>query len=83
MKPLGASMNSNAIILEGNSRLMQRSGNSWKGGGSMTEKNNSWKGQGLLEYAIILVLVAIVVLVVLVLLGPAIGNMYSNVIVNV
>jgi pilus assembly protein Flp/PilA len=83
MKPLGSPAKSNAIILEGNSRLIQEPGNSRKGGGSMTNNHNGWKGQGLLEYAIILVLVAIVVLVVLVILGPAIGNMYSNVIVNV
>ena len=37
------------------------------------------KGQGLVEYALILVLVFVVVLVVLVILGPSIGNMYSNV----
>jgi len=39
------------------------------------------KGQGLVEYALILVLVAIVVIVILALLGPAIGNVFS-VIVN-
>lgn len=38
------------------------------------------KGQGLVEYALILVLVAIVVIVVLALLGPAIGNVFSNII---
>ncbi len=38
------------------------------------------KGQGLVEYALILVLVAIVVLGVLVLLGPQISNAYSRVI---
>lgn len=37
------------------------------------------KGQGLVEYALILILVAVVVLVVLALLGPAIGNMFSNI----
>ncbi len=36
-------------------------------------------GQGLVEYALILVLVAIVVLVILALLGPAIGNVFSNI----
>ena len=36
------------------------------------------KGQGLVEYALILVLVAIVVIVILALLGPAVGNMFSN-----
>jgi pilus assembly protein Flp/PilA len=38
------------------------------------------KAQGLVEYALILVLVALVVIVVLALLGPAIGRAYSNVI---
>ena len=35
--------------------------------------------QGLVEYALILVLVAIVVIVILALLGPAIGNIFSTV----
>lgn len=38
------------------------------------------KGQGLLEYALILVLVAIVVIVILALLGPTIGKIFSNVV---
>lgn len=37
------------------------------------------EGQGLVEYALILVLVAVVVIVVLTLLGPAIGNIFSNI----
>jgi pilus assembly protein Flp/PilA len=40
------------------------------------------KGQGLVEYALILVLVAIVVIVILVILGPAISNVFSNIIAN-
>jgi pilus assembly protein Flp/PilA len=38
------------------------------------------EGQGLVEYALILVLVAIVVIVILALLGPAIGNVFSNIV---
>jgi pilus assembly protein Flp/PilA len=38
------------------------------------------EGQGLVEYALILVLVAIVVIVILAILGPAIGNVFSNVV---
>ena len=38
------------------------------------------KGQGLVEYALILLLVALVVILTLLILGPAIGNSYSNVI---
>jgi pilus assembly protein Flp/PilA len=41
------------------------------------------KGQGLVEYALILVLVAIVVIVILALLGPAIGNVFSNIMRNI
>jgi pilus assembly protein Flp/PilA len=38
------------------------------------------EGQGLVEYALILVLVAIVVIVILAILGPAIGNVFSNIV---
>lgn len=37
------------------------------------------EGQGLVEYALIIVLVAIVVIVALSLLGPVIGNVFSNI----
>ena len=37
------------------------------------------KGQGLIEYAIILSLVALIVIAVLWLLGPTIGNSYSSI----
>ena len=37
------------------------------------------KGQGLVEYALILVLVAIVVIVALTALGPIIGDIFSNI----
>jgi pilus assembly protein Flp/PilA len=38
------------------------------------------EGQGLVEYALILVLVAIVVIAVLLLLGPIIGNVFSSIV---
>ncbi len=38
------------------------------------------EGQGLLEYALIISIVAVIVIVVLYLIGPAVGNMFSNVI---
>lgn len=38
------------------------------------------KGQGLVEYALIIILVAVVVLVVLALVGPALAVMFQNVI---
>ena len=42
-----------------------------------TFKDN--KGQGLVEYAMILVLVAVVVIVILALLGPAVANLFSGI----
>ena len=41
------------------------------------------EGQGLVEYALILVLIALVVIIILALLGPAIGNIFSNLVANV
>jgi pilus assembly protein Flp/PilA len=38
------------------------------------------EGQGLVEYALILVLVAIVVIAILLVLGPVVGNVFSNVV---
>ncbi len=37
------------------------------------------KGQGLVEYALILVLVAIVVIAALMILGPLIGRVFSDI----
>jgi len=37
------------------------------------------KGQGLVEYALILVLVAVVVIAVLTLLGPIVSNVFSKI----
>jgi len=37
------------------------------------------KGQGLVEYALILVLVAIVVIAALMVLGPLVGNVFSKI----
>lgn len=37
------------------------------------------KGQGLMEYALILMLVVLIVIVVLTLIGPQVGRMFSNV----
>lgn len=37
------------------------------------------EGQGLVEYALILVLVAIVVIAILAILGPQIGNVFSRI----
>ena len=40
------------------------------------------EGQGLVEYALILVLVAIVVIAVLLLVGPYVGNVFSGVVAS-
>jgi pilus assembly protein Flp/PilA len=43
----------------------------------------SEQGQGIVEYALLLALVTLVVIVILALLGPAIGNVFSNLYQNV
>jgi pilus assembly protein Flp/PilA len=45
--------------------------------------NPDQRGQGLVEYALILVLVAVVVVLIVAVLGPSIGNLFSNVVHNV
>ncbi len=37
------------------------------------------EGQGLVEYALIIVLIAIVVIAALIILGPAIGNVFNGI----
>lgn len=41
------------------------------------------RGQSLLEYALIIILVAIIVIIVIYLFGPALGNLYSNIIQSI
>jgi pilus assembly protein Flp/PilA len=41
--------------------------------------NKKQKGQGLVEYALILVLVAVVVIAVLLVMGPTIGNIFTKI----
>jgi pilus assembly protein Flp/PilA len=36
------------------------------------------RGQGLVEYAFLLILIALIVFAVLLILGPTIGNVFSN-----
>ena len=45
---------------------------------SLSSKKHE-KGQGLVEYALILVLVAIVVIAALTVLGPRVGNVFSKI----
>lgn len=40
------------------------------------------KGQGLVEYALILVFIAVVVIIALALIGPVVGNVFSDVYSN-
>jgi pilus assembly protein Flp/PilA len=45
--------------------------------------SQSQNGQGLVEYALILIMVAIIVFGILLLLGPVIGNVFSNVVASI
>jgi pilus assembly protein Flp/PilA len=38
------------------------------------------EGQGLVEYALILALVGLVVIVMVTIFGPAVGNLFSNIV---
>lgn len=49
-------------------------------GGEKMDLTRKQSGQGLVEYAFILVMIAVIVIVILALLGPAIGNVFSNII---
>lgn len=44
---------------------------------------SSSSGQGLVEYALLILLVGLAVIVLLALFGSGVGNMFSNVIANV
>ena len=41
------------------------------------------EGQGLVEYALIILFIAIVIVAVLLIFGPAIGNLYSQVVYEI
>ncbi len=41
------------------------------------------RGQGLVEYAMLIMLVALLVIVLLLIFGEGVGNMYSNIILNI
>ena len=40
------------------------------------------KGQGLVEYALIMMLVFVVVMIMILIYGPSVGNIFSNIIAN-
>jgi len=44
---------------------------------------SSMKGQGLVEYALLILLVGIAVIVLLALFGTGVGNLFSNVVANI
>jgi pilus assembly protein Flp/PilA len=55
-------------------------------GGFVTKSDQAFslaRGQGLLEYALAIVLVAIIVVIVVALLGGSTGNLFSNIVSNV
>jgi pilus assembly protein Flp/PilA len=54
-----------------------------KGGNTIMIFAPAEKGQGLVEYALILVLVAVVVIAILALLGPAISKIFQNIVRNI
>jgi pilus assembly protein Flp/PilA len=49
----------------------------------MSTGRDGQTGQGLLEYALVIVLVAVIVLIVIAVLGGSTGNLFSNVVFNV
>jgi pilus assembly protein Flp/PilA len=53
-------------------------------GGKENTMKNKWeaRAQGLVEYGMIMLLVAMIVILVLVLLAPPIANVFSNIITN-
>jgi pilus assembly protein Flp/PilA len=56
---------------------MKKTGQVFQQGGSMYLLHD--EGQGLVEYGLILVLVAIIVIAILTLLGPQIANAFSRI----
>ena len=40
------------------------------------------RGQGLVEYALIMMLVFVVVMIMILIYGPTVGNIFSNIIAN-
>jgi pilus assembly protein Flp/PilA len=50
-----------------------------EGGGTMVSLPRE-EGQGLVEYALIILFIAIVVVAILLIFGPAVGNLYSQVV---
>lgn len=45
--------------------------------------SNPPRGQGMVEYGLVIMLVAIIVILVIVFLGPAVANLFSNVVAKI
>lgn len=46
---------------------------------TLLRRNKAQKGQGLVEYALIIALVAVIVIAILIVLGPQIGKIFSTI----
>jgi Flp pilus assembly pilin Flp len=46
-------------------------------------QSKGWKGQGLVEYALVILLVGLAVILMLTIYGAGVGNMFSTIIANV
>ena len=46
-------------------------------------KSRSWKGQGLVEYALVILLVGLAVILMLTIYGAGVGNMFSTILANI
>lgn len=49
-------------------------------GGGLSEGDERSRGQGLVEYALLLILVAVVLVALLVVLGPGLQDIYRNIV---
>ena len=54
----------------------------WEERKKAMKKDREARGQGLVEYGMIIILVAMIVILVLALLAPPISNVFSNIITN-
>jgi pilus assembly protein Flp/PilA len=77
--PLESQTRTHIINLDPSFRYQRGPGNSEERRRSPMLFAPQEKGQGLVEYALILVLVAIVVIAALMILGPIIGNTFSTI----
>lgn len=48
----------------------------------MLFNERSLKGQSLIEYALVIMLVALIVILLIFVFGPTVGNLFSNIVIN-